>query len=181
MTLFFDVEALIYQDGQFITAKNAYIEIENRNYNLIFNEGERVILNNIEKSKTIFDKFTYSIENKETEILMKDREHFNTLQLLKNDDKEFYYHGHNRIYQYILTFVIIILSFKIFFIYVSKKSVFKYYGIIFFIVLIVQVINSYLLYQLKSNTNFSLYYYYFINLLILTLFSYFVLNSNENN
>ena len=178
---FFDVEALIYQDGQFITAKNAYIEIENRNYNLIFNEGERVILNNIEKSKTIFDKFTYSIENKETEILMKDREHFNTLQLLKNDDKEFYYHGHNRIYQYILTFVIIILSFKIFFIYVSKKSVFKYYGIIFFIVLIVQVINSYLLYLLKSNTNFSLYYYYFINLLMLTLFSYFVLNSNENN
>ena len=101
---FIDVEALIYQDGQFITAKDAYIEIKNRNYNLIFNEGERVILNDIEKSKTTFDKFIYSIENKETEILMKDKEHFNTLQLLKNDNKEFYYHGHNRIYQYILTF-----------------------------------------------------------------------------
>ena len=178
---FIDVEALIYQDGQFITAKNAYIEIENRNYNLIFNEGERVILNDIEKSKTTFDKFIYSIENKETEILMKDKEHFNTLQLLKNDNKEFYYHGHNRIYQYILTFSIIILSFKIFFIYVSKKSVFKYYSIIFFIVLIIQVINSYFLYLLNNNTNFNLYYYYFINLLILTLFSYLVLKSNENN
>ena len=178
---FFDVEALIYQGGEFITAKNAYIEIENRNYNLIFNEGERVILNDIEKSKTTFDKFIYSIENKETEILMKDKEHFNTAQLLKNENKELYYHGHNRIYQYILTFSIIILSFKIFFIYVSKKSVFKFYGIIFFILLIIQVINSYLLYLLNSNTNFNLYYYYFINLFILTLFSYLVLKSNENN
>ena len=31
---------------------------------------------------------------------MLDKEHFNTLELLKNEDKEFYYHGHNRIYQY---------------------------------------------------------------------------------
>ena len=178
---FIDVEALIYKDGQFITAKAAFIEIKNRNYNLIFNEGERVILNDIEKSKTTFDKFIYSIENKETEILMKDKEHFNTLQLLKNENKEFYYHGHNRIFQYILTLSIIILSFKIFFIYVSKKSVFKYYGLIFFIVLIIQVINSYLLYLLNNNTNFNLYYYYFINLLILTLFNYLVLKSNENN
>jgi lipopolysaccharide export LptBFGC system permease protein LptF len=178
---FIDVEALIYQGGQFITSKTAYIEIKNRNYNLIFNEGERVILNEIEKSKTTFDKFVYSIENKETEILMYDREHFNTLQLLKNENKEFYYHGHNRVYQYILTFSIIILSFKIFFIYIPKKSVFKYYGIIFFIVLVIQVINSYLIYLLNSNTNFNLYYYYFINFLILTLFSFLVLNSNENN
>ena len=33
---FFDVEAFIYEDGQFITAKDAYLEIENRNYNMIF-------------------------------------------------------------------------------------------------------------------------------------------------
>ena len=178
---FIDVEAVIYEDGQFITAENAYIEIKNRNYNLIFNGGERVILNNIEKSKTTFDKFIYSIENKETEILMMDREHFNTLQLLKNENKEFYYHGHNRIYQYIFTFSIILLSFKIFFIYVSKKNVFKYYSIIFFIVLVIQVINSYLLYLLNVNTNFNLYYYYFINLFILFIFGYLVLNSNENN
>ena len=41
-------------------------------------------------------------------MLMMDKEHFNTLELLKNDDKEFYYHGHNRIYQYFLTLIIII-------------------------------------------------------------------------
>ena len=178
---FFDIEAFIYEDGQFITAKDAYIEIENRNYNIIFNNGERVILNTIEKSKTIFDKFIYGIENKEVELLMMDREHFNTLELLKNDDKEFYYHGHNRIYQYILTLGLIITSFKIFFNYASKKNNFKFHFIIFFIVLAIQVINSFLLFLLNNNTNFNLYFYYFINLLILFLFTYLIFNSNENN
>ena len=84
------------------------------NYNLIFNDGERVILNAVEKSKTTFNKFIYSIENEEMELLMMDKEHFNTLELLINEEKEFYFHGHNRIYQYILTFMIIILSLKIF-------------------------------------------------------------------
>ena len=178
---FFDVEAIIYQDGQFITSKNAYIEIENRNYNIIFNEGERVILNRTEKSITSFDKFIYSIDDKETELLMMDRQHFNTLQLLNNENKEFYYQGHNRIYQYILTFGIIILSLKIFFIYVSKKSVIKYYSIIFFIVLILQLINSYLIFLLKNNPDFNLYYYYLINVFVLILSSYLILSSNENN
>ena len=60
---------------------------------------------------------------------MMDKEHFNTLELLKNDDKEFYYHGHNRIYQYILTLVIIIIShLKFFLLYLKKKNVFKYYS-----------------------------------------------------
>ncbi len=178
---FLDIEAFIYDGGQFITAKEAYIEIENRNYNIIFNNGERVILNNVEKSKTIFDKFIYGIENKAVEILMMDREHYNTLELLKNDDKEFYYHGHNRIYQYILTFGIIICSFKIFFNYASKKSNFKYHFVVFFIVLIIHVINSYLLFLLNNNTSFNLYFYYLINLLVLFLFTYLIFNSNENN
>ena len=178
---FFDVEAFIYEDGQFITAKEAYIEIENRNYNIIFNNGERVILNTTEKSKTIFDKFIYGIENKEIELLMMDREHFNTLELLKNNDKEFYNHGHNRIYQYILTLVLIITSFKIFFNYASKKNNFKFHFIIFFIVLAIQVINSFLLFLLNNNINFNLYFYYFINLLILFLFTYLIFNANENN
>ena len=178
---FYDVEAIIYQDGQFITANSANIEIENKNYNIIFNEGERVILNESEKSKTIFNKFIYSIENKNIEILMMDKEHFNTLQLLKNKDLEFYYHGHNRIYQYILILVVIILSFKVFYIYVPKKSIFKFYAFLFFCILIIQVINSYLIFLLNNNLNFNLYYYYIINIFILILFSYIILNLNENN
>ena len=57
-----------------------------------------MILNETEKSKTLFDKFT-CIENNEIELLF-DKEHFNTLELLNHDDKEFYFQGHNRIFQY---------------------------------------------------------------------------------
>ena len=178
---FYDVEAIIYKDGQFIKANSAEIEIENKNYNLIFNEGQRIILNDIEKSKTLFNRFIYSIENKDIEMLMMDKEHFNTLELLNNDNKEFYYHGHNRIYQYLVTLIIILISYKIFFHYVSKKSVFKYYAIVFLFVLVIQVLNSYLLYLLNNNNLFNLYFYYFINLIMLSIFSYLILNFNENN
>ena len=133
---FFDVNAIIYKDGQFINSKKANIEIQKKNYNIIFYDGERVILNELEKSKTTFDKFTYSIKNDEIEVLMYDKEHFNTLELLKASDKEFFFQGHNRIYQYFLIFVIIIISFKVFFIYAPKKNIFKYYAFIFFGILI---------------------------------------------
>ena len=123
---FYNVNAIIYDDGQFINSNKAKIEIEKKNYNIIFYDGERVILNEIEKSKTIFEKFIYSIENNEIEILMYDKEHFNTLELLKADDKEFYYQGHNRIYQYFLILMIVVISLKVFFIFISKKNVFKF-------------------------------------------------------
>ena len=178
---FYDVEAIIFEDGQFIKSKTSEIEIDKKNYNLIFNNGERVILNEDEKSKTNFDKFIYSIENKEIEILMMDKEHFNTLQLLNNEDEEFYFHGHNRIYQYIVTFVIVILSFKIFFFYLSKKNIFKYYLILFLGLLTLQVINSYLIYLLNNNNNINLYYYYIANFLTLSIFCYCILNYNDNN
>ncbi|GIR68011.1 MAG: hypothetical protein CM15mP72_5210 [Pelagibacteraceae bacterium] len=178
---FYDVEAIIYEDGQFIKSNTAEIEIEKKNYNLIFNNGERVILNENEKSKTNFDKFVYSIENNEIEILMMDKEHFNTLELLNNEDKEFYYQGHNRIYKYFLVLCVILISFKIFFIYANKKSVFKYYALLFFGMLIIEVINSYLIFLLNNNQNFNIYFYYLINFLILSLFSYFVLTLNDNN
>ena len=86
----------------------------------------------------------YSIENKNIEILMMDKEYFNTCNT-KNKDLEFYYHN-NRIYQYILILVVIILSFKVFYIYVPKKSIFKFYAFLFFCILIIQVINSYLIF-----------------------------------
>ncbi len=178
---FYNVEAIIYKDGQFIKSAEAKIEIEKKNYNIIFFKGERVILNESEKSKTLFDKFIYSIENKEIEYLMFDKEHFNTFELLSNDNKEFYNHGHNRIYQYFLIFIVIIISFRALFIYTPKKSVFKYYYFLFFGVLTIQLINSYLVFLLKNNLSFNLYLYYFINLLIICIFSYFVFNLDENN
>ena len=177
---FYDVKAIIYKDGQFINSKEAKIEIEKKNYNLIFHKGERVILNETEKSKTLFDKFTYSIENNELEELLFDKEHFNTLELLNHDDKEFYFQGHNRIFQYFLTLSIIIISFKVFFLFSSKKNIFKYYFIIFISILIIQVANSFMIFLL-NNHNFNLFYYYVINTIILSIFSYIILNFNENN
>ena len=178
---FLNVEAIIFDDGQFIKSNKAYIEIEKKNYNIIFNQGERIILNELEKSKTTFDKFIYSIENKEIEMLMFDKEHHNTIQLLNSENKEFYFHGHNRIYKYFLMLVIIFISCKVFFIYSHKKSVFKNYAVFFNIVLFIEVINSYLLFLLNNNNNFNIYFYYFINFLILLLFSYFIFNFNDNN
>ncbi len=178
---FYDVEAIIFKNGQFIKSNEASIEIENKNYNIIFNEGERVILNESEKSKTSFDKFIYSIENKEIEMLMLDKEHHNTFQLLNNDNKEFYYQGHNRIFKYFLTFFIVLVSFKVFFIYANKKSVLKKYSLLFIGVLLIELINSYLIFILNNNQNFSIYYYYFINFSILSLFSFFILYLNDNN
>ncbi len=178
---FFEIEGIIYQDGQFIKSESAEIEIDKKNYNLIFNKGERIILNSIEKSKTVFDKFIYSIDNEDIETLTMDKEHFNTLDLLDSENKEFKFQGHNRIYQYFLIFIIILISFKIFFLYLNKKKVFIYYGSIFLIVLIIQVINSYLIFLLNNNDNFNIYYYYLINISILLSLSYFIFNFNENN
>lgn len=178
---FYDVEAIIFNDGQFIKSNMASIEIEKKSYNIIFSKGERITLNNDEKSKTSFDKFIYSIENKEIEELMYDKEHYNTIELLQNGNLEFYYHGHNRIYQYFLIIFIIFVSLKVFFIYVPKKSVLKYYLFLFIGVLLIQVVNSYLIFLLKNNISFKIYFYYLINFLILAVFSYLVFNINENN
>ena len=167
--IFYDIEAVIYQEGQFIKSRSAIIEISKKNFNLIFNTGERLLLNSIEKSKTNFDKFTYSIENKDIEELLMDKEHYNTLELINHENKEFINHGHNRIYQYILTIIIIYLSFKIIFLYEPKKNLIKKFGIIFIFLLIVQILNSYSLY-IMNNNNIALIYYYLFNLIILRFF-----------
>jgi len=179
-SIFYGVKAIIYKDGQFINSEKAKIEIEKKNYNLIFQNGERIILNKSEKSKTNFDKFIYSIENNEIEILMYDKEHFNTYELLKKNDKEFYFHGHNRIYQYFFILIIILISFRVFFFNNLKKNVFKYYTFIFISVLLLQVLNSYMIYLLNNN-NLNLYFYYLTNISILLFLCLFIYSFNENN
>ena len=167
--IFYNIEAVIYNEGQFIKSKSAIIEISKKNFNLIFNTGERLLLNSIEKSKTNFDKFTYSIENQDIEDLLMDKEHYNTLELINHKNKEFINHGHNRIYQYVLTLIIIYLSFKIIFLYEPKKNLIKKFGIIFIFLLIVQILNSYSIYVMNNN-NIVLIYYYLFNLIILSFF-----------
>ena len=145
-----------------------------------FQNGERLILNESEKSKTNFDKFIYSIENNEIELLMYDKEHFNTYELLNKSNKEFYYQGHNRVYQYFLILIIAVISFRVLFINAQKKNIFKYYSYTFIGVLLLQVLNSYMIFLLNNNS-LNLYVYYATNILILSFFSFLMFKLNENN
>ncbi len=171
--IFHNIEAIIYDEGQFIKSGSAEIEILNKNFNLIFYNGQRLILNSNEKSKTNFDKFIFTIENTNIEDLLMDKDHFNTLQLINHNNKEFKIHGYNKIYQYILSLVIIFLSFKIIFLYEPKKNLIKKFTLIFIFLLLMQIINSYTIY-LYNNNSLNLLKYYFSNFSLLLLFIFFV-------
>ena len=169
-SVFYNIEALIYKDGQFIKSRTAKTEISKKNFNIIFNYGERILLNENEKSITNFDKFTYSIENKNIEPLLMDKEHYNTLELIKHDNKDYIYHGHNKIYQYVLTLLIILASFKIIFLFEPKKNLLMKFIIIFFSLLLIQILNSYSIYLLNSDY-LNILTYYLFNYSSLILFS----------
>ncbi|MDB3973201.1 LptF/LptG family permease [Alphaproteobacteria bacterium] len=164
--VFYNVEALIYEDGQFIVAKSAEIEVAKKNFNLIFQNGERLSLNNDKISKTRFEKFIYSIQNENIEKLFYDKEHFNTLELILHDQLDFINHGHNRIFQYLLIILTILISLKIIFVHKEKKSLIKLFMVIFLLLLVIQVINSYLIFLLNNQlTNIPIYYFLnFLNL-----------------
>ena len=171
--IFYNVEAVIYKEGQFIRSRSAIIETSKKNFNLVFNLGERLLLNSSEKSKTNFDKFTYSIENNDIEELLMDKEHYNTIELINQENREFTNHGHNRIYQYILTIITIYLSFKIIFLYEPKKNLIKKFGVIFIILLIVQILNFYSIYIMNNNDILIIYYYLF-NFIVLSFYLGFI-------
>ena len=129
-----------------------------------------MLLNFDEKSKTNFDKFTYSLVNKSVDELMMDKEHYNTFDLINNKEIEFNSHGHNKIYQYIVLIATFLISFKIIFLYEPKKKLFKKFGIIFLFLLLIQIVNSFSIYQINNN-NLQIIYYYLINILGLCIFS----------
>ena len=165
--IFFGIETIIYDQNQFITAESVEIELSKSNFNLVFFNGERLILNNIEKSKTEFDKFTYTLENKKYEELLMDKDHFNTLELISHHEKEFRNHGHNKIFQYFFLMLAGLVSLKIIFFYINKKNNFSYFSFIFFLILSVQILNSYLIYLLDNFNSFNLIYFYSINFIFL--------------
>lgn len=172
--IFYNIESLIYKEGQFIKSRSARIEISKKDFNIIFNHGERILLNENEKSITNFDKFTYSIENKNIEPLLMDKEHYNTLELIRHQNDDYIYHGHNRIFQYALTLLIILASFKIIFLYEPKKNLLLKFIIIFLSLLLVQIFNSYSMYLLNGNY-LNLLYYYVFNYLVLISLSVFLM------
>ena len=165
--IFYDIEAIIYNQNQFITSKSVEIELSKSKFNLVFSEGERLILNKDEKSKMDFDKFTYVLENKKYEELFMDKDHYNTLELIQHTNTEFKNYGHNKIFQYCFLFLVCLISFKVIFFYKSKNSNINYFSFIFFIIMIIQIINSYLLYLLNNFERFEIYQYYICCLFIL--------------
>ena len=170
---FYDIEAIIYDQNQFVASRSVVIELSKSNFNLVFNDGERLILNNIEKSKTIFDKFTYILESKKYEELFTDKDHYNTLDLILHSEKDFKNHGHNKIFQYFFLIIVALISFKIIFFHVSKKTNLFLFSFLFILILSVQILNSYLIYLLNNLETFSLVYFYFINFIFLMTVYFF--------
>ena len=170
---FYNIEAIIYDQNQFVVSRSVVIELSKSNFNLVFNDGERLILNNIEKSKTVFDKFTYTLESKKYEELFMDKDHYNTLDLISHSEKDFKYHGHNKIFQYFFLIIVTLISFKIIFFHVNKKSNLLLFTFLFILILSVQILNSYLIYLLNNSETFSLIYFYSINFIFLITVYFF--------
>ena len=165
---FYEVEALIYNENQFIASKSVVIELSKSNFNLVFSDGERLILNDYEKSKTNFNKFTYILENKKYEKLLMDKDHYNTFELISHSEREFKNHGHNKVFQYFFLIIISLISLKIIFFYGNKRNNIITFSFIFLLILIVQILNSYLVYLLNNLDTFKLIYFYCINFVFLT-------------
>jgi lipopolysaccharide export LptBFGC system permease protein LptF len=162
--IFYNVDAILYKNNQFIKSKTATIEVSKKNFNLIFQQGQRVSINSEEMAKTNFERFIYSIKNKNLEKLSYDKQHFNTIELMNHNNIDFVIHGHNRLFQYLLTLYIIMISIKVFFIFREKESLFKLFSYIFALILFIQIINSYLIYSF-INQNINISNYYILNLM----------------
>jgi len=173
--IFYDIEAIIYDQNQFIVSNSVIIELSKSNFNLVFSNGERLILNDIEKSKTAFDKFTYTLKSKQYEELLMDMDHFNTFELISHSEKEYRNHGHNKIFQYFFLIIAGLISLKIIFFYVNKTNNLFIFSYIFLLILSVQVLNAYLIYLLDNFDSFSLFYFYSINFIFL-ISLYFLVN-----
>ena len=172
---FYGIEAIIYDQNQFVSSESVVIELSKSNFNLVFSNGERLILNDIEKSKTLFDKFTYTLESKKYEELLMDKDHYNTIELIYHSEKEFRNHGHNKIFQYFFLVLVGFISFKIIFFYLNKRNNLLHFSLVFLLILFAQIINSYLVYLLDNFDFFNLIYFYLINFIFLTMI-YFLVN-----
>ena len=92
-----------------------------------------------------------------------DKDHYNTFELISHTEKEFRNHGHNKIYQYFFLAVVGLISLKIIFFYSNKMNNQSRFGFIFCVILLAQILNSYLIYLLDNAQTFNIAYYYIFN------------------
>ena len=171
---FIDVEAIIYSENQIIKSKTVEIELSKSSFNLVFYNGEKLILNPNEKSKTIFNKFIYTLSGKEYETLTKDKDHYSTIELINHSERDFKNHGHNKIFYYMFLIFTVMVSFKVIFFYDKNKNKEKLL-LIFLMIFLIQIFNSYLIYLLNNTKVIDLKIYYFLNFIAL-FFSYLLSN-----
>ena len=169
--IFFETEAIIYKENQLIVSESLLIELSKSNFNLVFLNGERLILSDNEKSRTVFDKFTYVLEGKKYEKLLMDKDHYNTYELILHSQKDFRNFGHSRIFQYFFLLFISLICIKIIFYFNNKINIYKF-TFIFLLVIIIQIINTYTVYLLNNIDTFRLIYFYLINFIFLILSLY---------
>ena len=172
--VFYDVQAIIYQDNQFISANSAQIELSKLNFNLVFYSGESLVLNEKENSKSQFDKFIYTLQNKKYEILLMDKEHYNTLELIRHQSNDFRFEGHNNIFHYFFLFFVIYISLNVTFLNNGKVNNYIKFTLIFLVILMIQIFNSYLIYLLNYHDFLNLIYYYLILSIVLAVSYLFV-------
>jgi len=165
----------MYNQNQFRVSYSVEIELSKSNFNLVFSNFVWFILNEIEKSKTIFDKFTYILENKKYEKLFLDKDHYNTFELISHPENEFRNQGHNKIFHYFFLVLVGLISVKIIFFYQNNKNNLFNFSFIFLLTLFIQILNSYFIYLLNNFNSFYPSYFYFINFIILTS-AYFLIH-----
>ena len=159
---FYKVEAVLHGNKQFVKSDFATIEYDVRGFNITFYDGIRLIMNKNEKSKTIFKRFTFNINKKKKDELLLDKDHFNTLELLNSLKKDFIHQGHNKIFQYELAILVLLIAYHILFNQISKANLRFLNIIIFSSFIAAYLLCSYLLFLLNKN-NLELKYFYIIN------------------
>lgn len=176
---FFDIESILYRDNQFIKSESAVIEYGKLGFNIIFINGIRIKMNKTEKSKTIFEKFTYNINKTDFEELLLDKEHFNTKELITNKQKDLINHGHSRIINYLIFIIILMSSNKIIYKNILRKDRSINNIIVFLFLIIIYVFNSFFLYLLNQE-QININGFYLFNSLFLILYLLYIFKYYEN-
>ena len=177
---FYNVEAILYNDNQFIVSEKAQTKINDNAFNINFINGKRITFDNTEKSYTTFDKLNYVIKKKEINKLLYDRDHFNTYDLVNHDERDFKIHGHYRIFNYLFLLTILFSSKKIIF-NISTSQNYLFNNSILIILSLLLLTKNLFLSNLFISSNLTLFQYYLFSIIGLFLYNlyiqYFYVNS----
>lgn len=170
---FYNVEAILYNDNQFIVSEKAQTKIYDNAFNINFINGNRITFDNKEKSYTTFDKLNYVVKKKEINKLLYDKDHFNTLELINHDEKDFEIHGHYRIFNYLFLLTLLFSSKKIIF-NISTSQNYLFNNSILIILSVLLLTKNLFLSNLFISSNITLFHYYLFSIIGLFLYNLYI-------